>query len=88
MQLIAGEAQLSALAERCNVGDVIIGVGEDRAGSVVGYVARVCDFQQEIVTYRHPDPSRTQTTFACVFTGRVPESCSVKSDQATALTLG
>ena len=34
--------------------------------SPVGYASRICDFQQKIATYRHPDPNRGQIVFACI----------------------
>ena len=68
---IAGDEELDALSARCHAGDVLVGVVDERSGSLLSYAARLCDFTQQIVTYRHPDPSRTQNVFTCVFTGRV-----------------
>jgi hypothetical protein len=68
---IVGDEDLSELPKRCKVGDVLTGVVGAPQGSWVGYVGRICDFEQEIVWYPHPDPGSGQNVFACVFTGRV-----------------
>ena len=67
----AGDDDLDTLPSRCQAGDVVLGVVDERAGSPLGYAARMCDFTRQIVTYRHPDPDRSQNVFACVFTGHV-----------------
>jgi hypothetical protein len=75
-RFIVGDEELNALSGRCDAGDILVGVVEERLGSLLGYAARLCDVSQQIVTYRNPEPGRSQAVFTCVFTGSVLGSVS------------